>query len=238
MPERFYFPDSLKQDLIELDGSEAHHLLNVLRMKKGEEVEIFNGKGDAACALIQSCTRKSVSLEVISLKKDADTNQKKIVVASAVPKGDRFRWMIEKMTELNVSEFIPLSTTRSVVDPGKGKMNKMEQAIISACKQSGRNRLMKINPGMAWSELCDNQTNYSSRLIAHPGGQPLRQVFAKLSKIETETSILLIIGPEGGLTADEIAQMHHGNSYIVSLGENILRIETAAIAGVAILQNQ
>ncbi len=238
MPERFYFPDSLKQNSIELDGSEAHHLLNVLRMKIGEEVEIFNGEGIAASTVIQSCTRKSVNLEVISLKQDADTNQKKIIVASAVPKGDRFRWMIEKMTELNVSEFIPLSTTRSVVDPGKGKMNKMEQAIISACKQSGRNRLMKINPGMTWSELRDNKSSYSLQLIAHPGGQPLRQVFAKSSTIETETSILLIIGPEGGLTDEEIAQMHHGNSHIISLGENILRIETAAIAGVAILQNQ
>lgn len=235
MTERFYFPGSLNQDCIELDGSEAHHLVNVLHMKEGDSVVIFNGEGEVAQTVLQSKTKRSAVLKVTSTEKDPESRYS-LIVASAVPKGDRFRWMIEKLTELNVLEFIPLATTRSVVDPGQGKISKMEQTMISACKQSGRNRLMKIQPVINFEELFENQTPEATVLLAHPGGEQLLRTLSGIPEDNDLNKIVLLIGPEGGLTDEEVAFSIEKGAGQISLGNTILRMETAAISGAATIQ--
>lgn len=234
MTERFYFPGSFKQDCIQLEGSEAHHLLNVLRAKEGDSVEIFNGEGEFANAVLQSKSKRSATLEIISSQLEPERKHD-LIIASAVPKGDRFRWMIEKLTELNVSEFIPLSTTRSVVDPGQGKISKMEQTMISACKQSGRNRLMKIHPVTNFEDLFEKESAETT-LLAHPGGDPLFRTLSGITDENHFKKITLIIGPEGGLTDEEVTFSLENGACQISLGETILRMETAAITGASVLQ--
>jgi len=100
MSERFYFPAPLQEGLHELDGPEAHHMTNVLRLKEGDKVELFDGEGVYANAVIESKKKKSVTLRIDSPKKDQPVQSGSFSIASALPKGDRFRWMMEDMEGL------------------------------------------------------------------------------------------------------------------------------------------
>jgi 16S rRNA (uracil1498-N3)-methyltransferase len=226
MLDRFYCPELFAGQPVRLEGPEAHHLARVLRKSVGEVVELFDGSGRQATAEITGISKKAADLRLLDFKETPPPGVE-IILASAVPKGDRFRWLVEKATELGVDRLIPLITERSVVKPGEGKREKMEQAVIEACKQSGRNRLMRIEEPTSLDvvlEVCNAQNQLT--LFAHPAGQPLKEAFQK----ELPASIFLLVGPEGGWAEEEVAKASAAGAVSVSLAANILRIETAAIA--------
>ena len=241
MLDRFHTPESLATEtatgeMVELTGPEAHHLLNVLRKQPGDRVELFDGRGTAAIAEIISLSRRTIELRIVDRSTAVETSRRQVTLATAVPKGDRFRWLVEKATELGVERLIPLQTTRSVVDPRSGKLDKMRQAVIAACKQSGRNRLLEIAETTTLAELLDGrdgsqETESSTLLIAHPGGEAIDEA---LADVPVETSILMLIGPEGGFTDDEVTLAESHGAKPISLGPHILRIETAALAAAAV----
>jgi 16S rRNA (uracil1498-N3)-methyltransferase len=233
MLDRFHTPESLDAETVQLTGPEAHHLINVLRKQPGDRVELFEGSGFAATAEVVSLSRRSVELRILERSAVVETSQPQVTLATAIPKGDRFRWLVEKATELGIARLIPLQTTRSVVDPRHSKLDKMRQAVIAACKQCGRNRLMEIAVPVTLDELL-NRTEHSQStesptlLIAHPGG-------GALSDLPVATSVTVMIGPEGGFTDDEVRLAETHGAKTVSLGEHILRIETAALAAATLL---
>jgi 16S rRNA (uracil1498-N3)-methyltransferase len=152
------------------------------------------------------------------------------MLATAVPKGDRFDWLIEKATELGVERVIPIVTERSVVDPGTTKLERLRRAIIEASKQCGRNRLMVLSPPIPWDQMAATATG-TCKFLADRGGAPLAQFPA----IDRGTSVTLAVGPEGGFTpAEQQVGAHHG-WHAVNLGVHTLRIETAGLAGAAAL---
>ena len=231
MPDRFYCPELAADQAVRLEGAEAHHLSRVLRKSVGDVVELFDGSGRAVAAEVTGISKKTADLRLLDFKETPPPGVE-IILASAVPKGDRFRWLVEKATELGVDRLIPLVTDRSVVKPGEGKREKMEQAVIEACKQSGRNRLMRIAEPTSLDavlELCSAGNLLT--LFAHPSGQPLKETFQK----ELPASIVLLVGPEGGWSEEEVAKASAAGSVSVSLGANILRIETAAMALAALV---
>ena len=132
----------------------------------------------------------------------------RVVVAAAVPKGARLDWMVEKLAELGVAEFIPVRFARSVVEPGEGKRKRMEKIALAAAKQSGA-PVMTISPEKAVGQLP------ADAWLASPGG----------TERPPTGGGCVVIGPEGGLTAEEEA--HFARRF--SLGPTILRIETAAV---------
>ena len=207
---------------VELDGPEAHHLLHVLRAKVGDRLGLFNGGGDEALAEIVSIRKRSAELRIVEAW-TVPRDPRELTIATAMPKGDRARWLIEKATELGVTRIIPLRTTRSVVEPGESKMDKLEQAVITACKQCGRSRLMQISPLTPFAEVL--RETFPVTLIAHPSASlPVSQGF------ESATSVRLLIGPEGGFTDDEFSLAVASGVTPVNLGPLRLRIETAAVA--------
>lgn len=231
MSDRFYCPelaaplDESRQ--VSLSGTEAHHLAHVLRKQPGDEIEIFDGQGNSAHATIVSCKKSKAVVEVSQLLSSA-TDESQLIVAAAVPKGDRFRWMIEKLTELGAHQFIPLQTERSIVHPGAGKMTKMEQAVIAACKQSGRNDLLTIQPTVSLKALFNEPwIRDCQTAIAHVTADDASQ---SLTDLKRDTKTLILIGPEGGFTNQEVEQACAQGATMISLGSNILRMETAAIA--------
>ena len=150
-----------------------------------------------------------------------------MVLATAVPKADRFRWLVEKTTELGVSRLIPLHTARSVTEPGATKLDKMRATVIEVCKQCGRNRLMAIDPLTDWPSFVATVAPTARLLVADPGGT------AQASLCEAKPGqrpLILAIGPEGGLTDIEVIQAGDAGGRCISLGSRILRTETAAIA--------
>ncbi|MCA9039064.1 MAG: 16S rRNA (uracil(1498)-N(3))-methyltransferase [Planctomycetaceae bacterium] len=228
MTSRFYTNSiDVNQGTALLEEGEAHHLLHVMRLKMGEEVTLFDGKGNAWRGRITKTDRRRAELELLDQITVATKSSREIVLAVAPPKGDRFRWLVEKVTELGINRLIPLKTERTVVDPGAGKMDKLKQTMISACKQCGRNEFLAFESQRSWEVCLEEYHQTHHLLIAHPNGAELRDIFVKL---EPSQSLLIGVGPEGGFTEEEIDQALQAQASLVSLGDSILRTETAAIS--------
>lgn len=229
MADRFYADSPfLPNAEITLSTTESHHLVNVLRKKIGDSVSIFNGQGGEATADIVHIARNSVQLTISKYWNNPPAAGAKITIATAVPKGERFRWLIEKATELGVSQLIPLTTQRSVVQPGDGKLEKMRHTVIAAVKQSGTPYLLKISPLTKWSQFLQQFASQQPLFIAHPNGDSFATAVQKV--LATNNSLTIAIGPEGGFTEMELQEAKQVDAKIIGLGEQILRIETAAIA--------
>jgi 16S rRNA (uracil1498-N3)-methyltransferase len=231
MADRYFLPQFPEGDLCAMQGAEFHHLVRVMRGSPGDRLTLFDGQGTEADAEIVGLSKASASLRLGTRRGESPPTRPAIVLATAVPKADRFRWLVEKTTELGVDRLIPLQTARSVVAPGAVKLDKMRQAIIEACKQSGRNRLMQLDPLISWGEFVTAVVPNACTFVADPAGLPLRQVAESWPE---RGPILLVVGPEGGLTEMELADAIGAGSRTVALGPCILRIETAALALAAV----
>lgn len=237
MPDRFYAPVSFDASLIELSRDESQHLAGVLRKSPGDVVEVFDGQGNAAEAVVQSVGKRSASVRILWLHPTAPAASPRIELATAVPKGDRANWLIEKATELGAATWTPLRLTRSVVDPGDGKLDKLRQTVIAACKQSGRNQLMQINATRTWTDWLGEAARIRTVVIAHPAGTDANETLRRMAAASVnQHAIAIAIGPEGGFADVEIAAAVEAGAHVVNLGPNVLRIETAAVAALAWLR--
>ena len=225
MSERFYLPVSLETPAVELTGAEAHHLKDVLRLEVGDRVVLFDGRGTEAQARIASIGKRAVSLEVLDVR-SVPAVAPPVALATAIPKGDRFRFLVEKAAELGVSRLVPLATERSVVHPRDFKLDKMRQTVIAATKQSGRAHLMQIDALLSWKDFLASIPPEHCLLVADPLGLPLPDAVLQAPRRPT----IAVVGPEGGLTRDEIQAAVDAGALRVGLGDHVLRIETAAIA--------
>jgi len=223
MLDRYYSEKPICGPTAVLSGSEAHHLLHVMRAKPGHRLVLFDGHGGEYEAEISHCDRSTVQL-TLGPKLDIEREHPfQLTLAVALPKGDRQRWLIEKSVELGVSQLIPLQTARSVAGSEQAS-SKLQRYLIEASKQCGRNRLMQLAPPQELAELL-SQEKSATRILAHPGAGPLAEL--ELNSTEDRT---LAIGPEGGFTDDEVAQAIKAGWETVGLGSRILRLETAALA--------
>ncbi|WP_010582979.1 16S rRNA (uracil(1498)-N(3))-methyltransferase [Schlesneria paludicola] len=227
MTHRFYCSDLSELGSVRLVETEAHHLVHVLRHDVGDQVELFDGRGLAAICRITAVRKRDADLEILTSRRDP-VPLTLLTLATGVPKGDRFEWLIEKATELGVARVIPLTTTRSVVDPRDSKLDKLRQTVITACKQSGQNHLMEITPVVAWTEFLRDHDPAAELLIAHPRGADVGLVSEDAKS--SSRAIIAAIGPEGGFSDDEVQSAVTHGAKIIRLGPRILRIETAALA--------
>jgi len=225
VPDRVYAPEVPTAGPLRIEGPEAHHLVRVKRAQPDETVELFDGRGGLAEARIASVGRNAVQLEVTRTWADP-VGPSGLTIATAVPKGERFDWLVEKATELGADRLIPLRTTRSVVDPGPAKLERLRKRIVEACKQSGRSRLMELEKPRDWSRVV-SQPFEGQRFLAHPGG-------GSWPRRVSEGPARVAIGPEGGFSEDEVAAALETGWTRIGLGPTILRIETAALAVCAV----
>jgi 16S rRNA (uracil1498-N3)-methyltransferase len=226
MADRYFSDAPLTGEQAILGGSEAHHLLHVMRAKVGAEIIVFDGRGGEWWAVVTKLGRTDVEL---ALRKHRPIERElpiEFTLAVSLPKGDRQRWLVEKCVELGVAKLAPLTSSRSTVSATEPPA-KLARYVVEASKQCGRNRLMEIAKPRAW-DLFVSQTLEANKLIAHPGGIPVNEI-----NRQCDLPVLLAIGPEGGFTDDEVQSARDHGWQVVGLGERILRIETAAMALVA-----
>jgi 16S rRNA (uracil1498-N3)-methyltransferase len=219
MADRFYINCPLGPGPVALEGPEAHHLAHVCRVRPGDAVCLFNGDGREYPARVTAVSGRSVSVEVLGVEAPLREVGHRLEIAAPLPKGDRAQVLVEKLTELGATTFIPLRTARSVVHPREAKLDKLERHVIEASKQCGRNVLMRVDPLTTWADLLHRDDVPARRLVAHPGG----------AAITGTGDVLAAVGPEGGWTEEEVAAARAANWQLVGLGPRILRVETAAL---------
>jgi 16S rRNA (uracil1498-N3)-methyltransferase len=244
MSERFFSAEPITGEQVLVEGPEAHHLLHVMRAEVGQQVTLFDGSGAEFSAEVASCGRADVELRILDQHMVSRELPFSLVVGVSLPKGDRQKWLVEKLTELGVTTVVPLVTERGVAQPTAAAIERLERTVVEAAKQCGRNRLMRIATPQEWGEWVTAARMESSgevtsdgnraagpvnssdcrRLVAHPGGLPLARV-----SLSAMLPTCVALGPEGGFTDDEVAAAIDSCWQIVDLGPRLLRVETAAI---------
>jgi 16S rRNA (uracil1498-N3)-methyltransferase len=233
---RFY-SDSIDGPRIVLEGTEAHHLA-VLRLNAGDKVELFDGLGGLATAVISGIRKNIVTLEIEDVRRSEIPKSQRIIIAVSVPKGERFDWLIEKCTELGVERISPVIFERTVRQPGNPKaLDRWMNIAISAAKQCKRLFLPQIDPPENIQDCLEviKKDSPNCRIIAGGisgdcpslAGQPFGS-----------NDVAALIGPEGGFTENEEAFLKNSGVQFVRLSDTILRTETAAIAFASILAAQ
>jgi 16S rRNA (uracil1498-N3)-methyltransferase len=227
MSRRFFVDSPVVGSHARLMGSEAEHLIRVLRGKVGDGVVLFDGSGAEFPSRVVTIGRSQVDLQVLERCEVDREPESPLLLAVALPKGDRQRWLVEKAVELGVTQLIPLETERGVAQPADRAIQRLCRAVIEASKQCGRNRLMVISGPQSVAECLEAAPPGCHCWLAHPceSALPLRRLLEQVER----RPVLAIIGPEGGFTEAEIATCGPACQY-VTLGPRILRIETAAMA--------
>jgi 16S rRNA (uracil1498-N3)-methyltransferase len=221
MAERFYINCPLRPGPVELDGPEARHLAVASRLRPGDPVRLFNGDGHEYPAQVMSVARRAVILDIQGVEAPQRELGFRLEVAAPLPKGDRAQFLVEKLTELGVTAFVPLRTVRSVVHPGDAKLEKLERYVIEASKQCGRNILLRIGPLTDWEMYCRRDDLPPLRVMAHPGEAPWQW--------PARQDAVAAVGPEGGFTPEEVDRARSSGWHVIGLGPRVLRVETAAL---------
>jgi len=222
-----FFSAKLEGEVIELRGAEAHHLGNVRRVKVGEQVELFDGAGKIVIGRVSKINKATARIEVLE-RLEKERAETEVIVACALAKGSRWDWLIEKCVELGATQIWPLLFERSVVKGSgeAGQLAKWNRRALEAAKQCGRAYLPKIaQPRALEKVLADTNDNYLG--VVGTGNESAKPILVVLEKAEPKR-VALLVGPEGGLTEQEQALVQASGYEPVYLGENTLRVETAA----------
>jgi 16S rRNA (uracil1498-N3)-methyltransferase len=232
--QRFYTPSqNISGDKITLsDTNQLHHMQNVLRLEVKDEVMVFDDKTNEYKAEIEKLSSQNAILKIKMRKKNIIDKKIRIAVACALPKKSKIEDIIDKLTQLGVDKIIPLETERVIVklDDKKKEMRlaRWQKIAQNASLQSHRNSLPIIEPLKEIKELLSNSDYFDLKLIPTLLGK--RKSLKEILSNFKYKNILILIGPEGDFTAQELILAKQAGCIPVSLGELVLRVDTAAIA--------
>jgi 16S rRNA (uracil1498-N3)-methyltransferase len=217
------------------DAGQLHHLRDVLRLKAGERVTVFDSAGRECLCSITGLTRQQALLKVLE-RRAVRPVKFKLAVASALPKKSGFDDIVDKLTQIGADIIIPLLTERVVVRPdeAEAKLERWRKIARSAAEQSCRNTLPVITEILTLKDLLSKSAEYDLKLIPTLDGE--RRPLGNILPEKTPSAILVLIGPEGDFTPQEVEKAADAGFQPVSLGNNVLRVETAAIAVAAYLK--
>jgi 16S rRNA (uracil1498-N3)-methyltransferase len=221
MSARFYVNCPLVIGPVEVRGPEAHHLAVVCGVRPGDRVCLFNGDGHEYPSQAIAVDRRRVSLDVLAVESPPRELGFRLDVAAPLPRGDRAQFLVEKLTELGATAFVPLRTLRSVVHPREARLDKLQRYVFESSKQCGRNILMQVRELTDWETYCQGGDLPALRILAHPEGAACSWPAGQ--------DVALAVGPEGGFTDAEVEPARSAGWQVVSLGPRILRVETAAL---------
>jgi 16S rRNA (uracil1498-N3)-methyltransferase len=234
MARRRFFVDEIRSGRAQIHGEDAHHLTRVLRVEAGQKYEISDN-GSVYLAEIETARKDLVSFSVLE-KLGSPEPSVRIAVLAALIKFDRFEWLVEKTTELGVDSIVPFLAERSEkgLDRAAGKrVARWRKIAREASEQSRRSRLPSIAEPVSFAEAVKFESDVRLALEEQAGARPI--LSALPVDRERGVGVALLVGPEGGWTDRERSVFPHAGWLPVSVGSTILRAETAAIAGVAVI---
>ncbi|MDC9726530.1 MAG: 16S rRNA (uracil(1498)-N(3))-methyltransferase [Candidatus Thioglobus sp.] len=229
---RLYQNAPLKiNDTLQLDDYGSHHLIKVLRFPEGQDITLFNGDGNNYTATVLS-TKKRCEVQIHSASDNHSESRLTLTLAQGIAKGDKMDFLMQKAVELGVNQIVPIFTQHCVVrlkgDKLKKRMQHWQKIIIGACEQSGRSVVPELLEPLDFSRFVEQ--DFGNKFILHHRAEH------SLLDVEPLTQATIIIGPEGGLSDDEIQLAIKHNAQPLLLGSRVLRTETASLAALANMQ--
>ncbi len=225
----FYCQSAVVNDYCELDETESRHIATVLRKREGEEFLVFDGKGNLFDARIQAVGKKEVTVHILRLVQTDGGNFPKLHIAIAPPKNiERLEWFAEKVTEIGVSEITPLHCKHS--ERKDLRVERIEKILLGASKQSIKLTIPRLNPMVKLEEFVSHQQNKNNKFIAYCDE---KAVHLKDDYAGSNDAVIMI-GPEGDFTKEEVLLAEQYGFKTVSLGKSRLRLETAGIFAASI----
>jgi 16S rRNA (uracil1498-N3)-methyltransferase len=238
MPRFYVSHPHIENGLLEVEGDEVKHIRKVLRLKAGDEIVVFNGRGKEYEGRIVKEGPSSVEIMIQNIFISENESHLEITLAQSLLKGEKMDYLVQKATELGVKEIIPFFSSRSIPRLEKSvslrRWRRWEKIAVAASKQCGRGVVPKIEPLQNFSEMLKNISPESLRLVLwEKEGTKLNEI---LEGLKEKIKIFFIVGPEGGLCQEEVGLAKEYGFIPVTLGKRILRSETASLCFLSILQ--
>lgn len=243
--QRYFIEEQVNMEKFNITGDDYHHIVRVMRMKAGDEIICVTPAGKSAVCQIEEITDEIVVANVVKWEEGTTELPVHVVIASGLPKGDKLELIIQKGTELGAFEFVPFTASRSIVKwDGKKAAKKVErwQKIAKeAAEQSHRSHVPAVKEPVSLKELINSSEQYTYKLVAYE--EEAREGEASvlstaLAKLQEGDSLLIVFGPEGGLTSEEV-NLLNGNGFLAcGLGPRILRTETAPLYALSAVSYQ
>lgn len=242
MYPRFYCTEAMHTDhVIELPVNTRHHATRVLRLKQGNIVTLFNGKGGEFLAQIEHISKSSTTVKINKFCKIERESPLCIELAQAICTNEKMDWIIQKSVEFGINCIQPVTTKRSVVRLSPERASKRhqhwQQIVIAACEQCGRNHMPEILPLKPLADWLNNKkTKKTPQQHYFMLSTTATESLKNFSSLSVASKITILVGPEGGLTPEEEAAALFARFTSLRMGKRVLRTESAALATIAAMQ--
>lgn len=221
-----FFVDDINDGLI--TGEEYNHLSRVLRLAVGDHVLCFDGSDFVYTCELKKIDKTAAYFDILSKDINKCNPKARVTLFQALPKGDKLELIIQKASELGISEIQPYESKYCIAKANAGKLERLNKIAVSACKQCGRGLPLVIHDAVKFDDMLNNLKEYDTVIVAYENEDD-----KSLYDVELKGRVAIVVGSEGGFAQEEIARLSQYN--VVTLGSRILRAETAAIALSAIV---
>jgi 16S rRNA (uracil1498-N3)-methyltransferase len=244
---RFYAPpDEFDDNRVRLSLDESHHLIRVLRLTPGDEVFVFDGCGKEFLCRFDTVENKRAVLEIVETLNDEVESPLRLTLAQALTKGEKFDFVVQKATELGVSSITGIASEHADLklnrEQAEKRVERWQRISLEALKQCGRRRLVEITAPVTLADFLSESRDETRRnepanatiFFNERGGLPVKDA---LDKLTGKSTVIALVGPEGGWSDREIELMQAHGCLAVTLGRRVLRTETAALVAATLLQH-
>lgn len=229
-----FFVAPFDGDLVTITGEDAHHIHRVLRMRKGDTVTVCDGMGTDYECLIAELSDTAVDLQVKNRIHTTCEPTTEVTLYQGLPKGDKMDWIIQKCVEIGITRIVPVAMSRCVVKlnaaEGEKKQKRWQKIAAGAAEQSGRGCIPEVTTPISFSQALKQLENEYAVTFYEGGGQPLSSLVGAHTR-----KVSIIVGPEGGIEAEEIEKLQQNGAHIATLGKRILRCETAPLVALSVI---
>ncbi len=242
MPVYFIGSEQVSNSKVKIEGALAHHLGDVLRLKIGESLSLVDESPKRYLTRVISTHPDPLVLEVEEIESPPTTNKATLNLGIALLKGEKMDWIVQKATEIGVARLIPVITERTVVQTRADRIARQQQRwgkiAMEAAQQSCRWEVPRIDPPVSFDTLVAETALKGLKLIFSPEAlhTNLRKLISSPETSAHSSTVTVLVGPEGGFSSAELTSASKAGFQAASLGDNILRAETAALAALAIVQ--
>lgn len=239
MQHFFVEPGQIHDNIITITGDDVNHIKNVLRLRVGESIIVNNGEGTDYDCVISEIANDQVVARIEDISKNCAELPVRITLFQGMPKQDKLELIIQKAVELGATEIVPVITKRSVVkiDEKKAdkKLDRYNMIAESAAKQSGRGIIPTVSKFMTFKQAIEYCKNYDMNIIPYEEARGMEYSREIIKEIKNQKSLGIFIGPEGGFAKEEVDLALEIGAKCITLGNRILRTETAGLATLSII---